>query len=289
MYEIMNNTSEKQKHITFIIMIFVASGVVLGGYSSYKMSREIVENTIKLESQILELQDKNIILIENLKKEQERNGDFQNQIGQITGTVDNLTKLAKTDKELLQKYSKIYFLNENYMPKGLVDVPQEYIYEKNKNIKILASTSQFLIQMMDDAKKDGVDLFLISGFRSFSEQGVLKDGYKMVYGSGANKFSADQGYSEHQLGTAVDFTSKKLGLNFVNFGSTSEYDWLLANAHKYGFILSYPKNNSYYQYEPWHWRFVGKKLAQRLYEEKQSFYDLAQRQIDPYLINLFDE
>ena len=110
----------------------------------------------------------------------------------------------------------------------------------------------------------------------------------VTYGSGANQFSADQGFSEHQLGTTIDFTTPELGANFDNFKSSSAYDWLLSNAYKYGFVISYPEGNNYYQFEPWHWRFVGKGLAKRLYEDGEYFYDLDQRTIDSYLINIFN-
>ena len=83
-------------------------------------------------------------------------------------------------------------------------------------------------------------------------------------------------------------TTENLGANFTDFGDTKAYQWLLENAYKYGFILSYPEGNDYYQFEPWHFRFVGKSLAKRLHEEKQFFYDLSQRNIDAYLINIFD-
>jgi D-alanyl-D-alanine carboxypeptidase len=111
----------------------------------------------------------------------------------------------------------------------------------------------------------------------------------VVYGSGANAFSADQGYSEHQLGTAADVTTNTLAGGLDGFDATPAYKWLTANAYKYGFILSYPQGNGYYEYEPWHWRFVGKKLARYLHTTNERFYDLDQRTIDSYLINIFDK
>jgi D-alanyl-D-alanine carboxypeptidase len=62
----------------------------------------------------------------------------------------------------------------------------------------------------------------------------------------------------------------------------------LANAYKYGFTLSYPKGNTSYVFEPWHWRFVGVKLATDLHNQGKNFYDLDQRSIDAYLVNFFD-
>src|SRR3990167_1970818 len=113
--------------------------------------------------------------------------------------------------------------------------------------------------------------------------------YTVVYGAGtANSFSADQGYSEHQIGTTLDFITTRLSGQLTGFDKTEGYQWLLNNAHNFGFILSYPKNNTYYVYEPWHWRFVGVKLATYLYDNKLNFYDMDQREIDTYLANTFD-
>ncbi len=147
-----------------------------------------------------------------------------------------------------------------------------------------------MLKLLESANTEGITIQVISAYRSFGTQAYLKSSYKVTYGIGtANKFSADQGYSEHQLGTTVDFTNPKTGANFVGFEKTDAYSWLQANAHKYGFILSYPKQNTFYSFEPWHWRFVGIELATKLHEENNYFYSLDQRVIDEYLINLFDQ
>ena len=142
--------------------------------------------------------------------------------------------------------------------------------------------------LLEYSHADDVDLLVASAFRSYDTQISLKSSYKIIYGSGANKFSADQGYSEHQLGTAIDLTTSKIGGEFSKFEKDRAYQWLIGNAYKYGFILSYPKDNSYYQFEPWHWRFVGVRLATRLHDDAKFFYDLDQREIDKYLVDLFD-
>jgi LAS superfamily LD-carboxypeptidase LdcB len=277
-----------EKQIFFIVVILAILGLSGGGYVYYGTAKTIIQNTADLEGKILELEDKNIALAQNLKVEQQKNEAFATQIGQIAGTVGKLDKLSKTDKELLQKYSKIYFLNENYVPQSLTPIPAEFVYEKDKKIQIHTKVLPYLTDLIKAAENDNINLRLISAYRSFGEQSVLKGNYTVSYGSGANKFSADQGYSEHQLGTALDFTTSELGLNFTTFEKAGAFQWLSENAYKYGFVISYPKGNAYYQYEPWHWRFVGKQLAQRLHEEKQNFYDLDQRKIDAYLINIFD-
>jgi len=143
--------------------------------------------------------------------------------------------------------------------------------------------------LMDEARDDDLNLLVQSAYRSFGTQSTLKATYTVSYGStAANRFSADQGYSEHQLGTTVDFTTGVSGGALEGFDKTPEYVWLLENAHKYGFILSYPAGNTFYKFEPWHWRFVGVSLARKLHNNETNFYDADQRLIDSYLVKIFD-
>ena len=226
-------------------------------------------------------------LAEALAEQKRVNDSFLGKIEAISGTVGKLDKLSKTDPELLQKYSKVYFLNENYIPESLTLIPKEWTYGAQEEY-FHGKLWPHLLEMMEDAKDDGVNLEVISGYRSFGKQAQLKASYKVTYGAGANAFSADQGYSEHQLGSTVDFTTKELGANFTTLDTTEAYAWLNEHAHRYGFVLSYPKGNTYYQYEPWHWRYVGRELADDLDDEGKHFYDLEQRELDKYLINFYD-
>lgn len=230
----------------------------------------------------------NTNLSNNLQAEQEKNSMFQSQIQTISGVVGTLQKLSQTDKELLKKYSKIYFLSENYIPSKLLRIDNQYLLNTDGELYFHGDALPFLSMMISSAKNDGVDLKIVSAYRSFDDQMSVKIGYKTLYGSGANQFSADQGYSEHQLGTTVDLTNPALKRLVTDFDKKPEYKWLTENAYKYGFILSYPKGNSYYQYEPWHWRFVGVTLAKKLHDEGKSFYDLTQREVDTYLISIFE-
>jgi len=227
-------------------------------------------------------------LANDLVAEQERVGSLANQVGEITGTVDDLEKLNKLDKELLQKYSKVFFLNEHYVPDSLRNIPLEHLYDESIDKQIDSRVWPQLRNMIEDAADDGVTLWIVSAYRSFGTQSSLKATYKITYGSGANAFSADQGYSEHQLGTTIDFTTMGIGGGFSGFSNTEAYEWLKSNAYKYGFTLSYPEGNAYYIFEPWHWRFVGQDLARDLHFDDKHFYDLLQRDIDKYLLEIFD-
>lgn len=240
-----------------------------------------------LEADLAAAQEERQDLEEKLRTEAKKNDSFEAQIRRISGTVNVLDRLSKTDPELLQKYSKIYFLNENYAPSRLAEIPRDYAYE-DKLLTFHAQALPYLESLVDAAREDGVDLRVASAYRSFTTQAALKSGYRVTYGSGANAFSADQGYSEHQLGTTVDFTVPEVGGTFAGFEKTEAFAWLQDNAYRYGFILSYPAGNAYYQFEPWHWRFVGDDLARHLHREERNFYDLDQRAIDEYLVDLFE-
>lgn len=229
-------------------------------------------------------------LSEALYSEQEKNVNLENQLDDVEDDLNDLEKLSRIDQELLQKYSKVYFLNEHYSPSSFSEIDEDLRYPEDKALTIHKRVSPFLENLLRKAKDSKIDLRVASAYRSFGEQSTLKSSYSVTYGSGtANRFSADQGYSEHQLGTTVDFTTVATQGALDGFDSTPAYAWLLANAYKYGFVLSYPENNAYYVFEPWHWRFVGKDLAEYLHKKKMGFYDMDQRDIDKYLIKIFDK
>lgn len=276
--------------------ISIGAGMVLlllawCGYSYYLLAQthtQTLSNLASTSAALTNERSARVSLEQELEREHMKNGTFADQINTMAKTVGVLDKLSQTDDELLAKYSKVYFLSEHYAPKALAQIDGAYVYPKDKVVEIHAQVAPHLSALLTAANADGVDLQVLSAFRSFSTQGALKYSYRMTYGSGANAFSADQGYSEHQLGTTVDFTTTATKGALIGFDRTPAYAWLTDHAHEYGFVLSYPKDNAYYQYEPWHWRYVGKKLATRLHQDGEYFYEMDQREIDSYLVYLFD-
>jgi len=273
------------------VLVLVFLGLGYWGYTTSEarlaaISSDYETRLAEASDALTRAENENRELAGSLQAERERNDAFEDQIDDISGTVGKLDKLSRIDPELLQKYSKIYFLNENYSPLSVVKIDDDFVYGEEEYFHEQAWP--FLKDLLEDAEEDGVELKVVSGFRSFGTQAALKANYRVIYGSGANAFSADQGYSEHQLGTTIDFTTDAIGSTFSGFENSASYEWLLENAYRYGFVLSYPDNNAYYQYEPWHWRFVGVDLARDLHRDEKSFYDIDQREIDTYLIKLFD-
>lgn len=294
----MNKNTLDKKTITRIIIAVGIVIVIYGAYTIYSLSEEknklteeknkISENLASAENDNLSLSNDNSALHEALETEIRRNTNFQERINELSETIGVLDKLSQIDPELLQKYSKVYFLNEHYEPEKLRSIKSKYVAEGKENLQIESRVYRHLDDLLDEAEDDGINLRVISAYRDFFEQQSIKSAFTVSYGAGANAFSADQGYSEHQLGTTVDFTTEELGNNYGAIENTEAYEWLLDNAYKYGFVLSYPKGNSYYIFEPWHWRFVGRDLARDLHKKGDHFYDWNQRDIDEYLIEFFE-
>ena len=291
-----------------VLLILTAVLIAAFGYSIYLYSN-LEEENASLKTNVAELEqnlntnqrnldisqsnlnrseNENIGLASKLTDERVKIGALGEQVEEITDLAGDLEKLSKIDPELLQKYSKVFFLNEHYIPPRLRNITIEDLYYESTPLQVHADAWAHLDNLIDNAADDGVTLWILSAYRSFGTQSTLKSSYTITYGSGANTFSADQGYSEHQLGTTVDFTTRGISGGFTGFEDTEAYEWLLNNAHQYGFTLSYPEDNPFYIFEPWHWRFIGTELARDLRRDGKGFYDLPQREIDEYLLNFFD-
>lgn len=147
-------------------------------------------------------------------------------------------------------------LTKDYIPNDLEEVPNTFSLEGRKLRK--KAKEQFL-NMVIDAKKEGLYIILVSAFRDYNYQENLYNNYKSKKGeSYADMCSARAGHSEHQTGLAVDVAD--ISLDYDNFENTKEFTWMINNAYKYGFILRYPKGKFHitgFKYEPWHFRYVG--------------------------------
>jgi zinc D-Ala-D-Ala carboxypeptidase len=135
------------------------------------------------------------------------------------------------------------------------------------SIRLQTAAAEKFRQMEADARAQGINLSVISGYRSLKEQDVLFFDVKEQRVEGATKraeVSAPPGYSEHHTGYAIDLGDANVPATNLNpqFEKTAAFQWLAKNAAKYSFELSFPKNNSQgISYEPWHWRFVGDRKS----------------------------
>lgn len=184
----------------------------------------------------------------------------------ITVNADG-EKVVTNPDDILVVSNKERNLPENYKPKDLVIPNVPFPFEENLEKKYLRKeAAEALEKMFADAKKQDLQLYAMSGFRSFERQrDVFAANVKKLGEETARRVSASPGQSEHQTGLAMDVTSPEIDYQLtVDFESTPEGKWVLENAHKYGFIIRYPKGKEAitgYDYEPWHLRYVGKEHA----------------------------
>jgi D-alanyl-D-alanine carboxypeptidase len=295
-----------------LLLLAILATLVVGGYAVWQQNQleaeliaqdaaysasttKLKKDKQELQEQLSNVRDKVVSLNEKLEEaeneledERERNNDLKEQVEEVTDSVGNLQKTVETEPELLKKYSRTFFLSENYRPESLAQIDDEYLAE-DESLTVDKRVWPYLEDLLADAQDDGIDLLVTSAYRPFGQQASLNQRYTRTFGEGANQFSAQQGYSEHQLGTAIDFTTPNVSGELIQeFANTKAFAWLQDNAYKHGFILSYPRGNQFYIFEPWHWRFVGEKLAEDLEDEGANFYEWSQRRIDEYRAEMFD-
>ncbi len=140
----------------------------------------------------------------------------------------------------------------------LVQAPRD-VY--GRKVEMVAPAAAGLKRMFAAAARDGVRLETVSGFRSFAYQTHLVR-EKLRRGMSITKaleINAVPGYSEHQTGCAIDLTTPGVPAADVSFGDSKAFRWMQQHAAEYGFHLSFPRGNEYgYEYEPWHWRYIGR-------------------------------
>ena len=158
-------------------------------------------------------------------------------------------------------------LPNNYIPKDLEILNVNYAYE-NKYMQ--REAKEMFEQLSSDAAKLGYKIIATSTYRTYDYQKDLYNFYVKDKGLDyADKCSARPGHSEHQTGLAVDVEGSNA--SYDDFEKSKEFNWMMENAHKYGFILRYPKGKEHitgFKYEPWHYRYIGKDAATIIYNEK---------------------
>lgn len=186
------------------------------------------------------------------------------------------TKTISVSKEytpLLNSISilvnKSISLPDDYIPDNLVRINSKYA---DRDLYLVKEANTNLEKMLDEAKSNNLDIRVISAYRSYDYQKNLYNKYYKKDGDLANTYSAKAGHSEHQTGLCIDIDNRKT--NYENFASTEEYKWMIDNSYKYGFILRYPENKESitgYQYESWHYRYVGKEIATYIHKHNITF------------------
>lgn len=182
-------------------------------------------------------------------------------------------------------------LAEDYVPPNLTIPNVRFSQEGRAEIKHLqAAAAKALEELFAAAEEEGIILYAVSGYRSYALQKSVYN--RHVQNSGqeyADRISARPGHSEHQTGLAMDITSKSVGFGLkTKFGETPEGQWVAQNAHRFGFIIRYPKGKedlTGYNYEPWHLRYVGKEAARVIYENDLILEEYLQQYVNSSGVN----
>ncbi len=178
--------------------------------------------------------------------------------------------------------NKYYYVLENYVPDNLVLLDSSY---SKSGIYLVKEAKEQLEKMITAAAQEGHVLRVISAYRSYSYQVKLYQNYVAQDGiAAADTYSARPGYSEHQSGLVVDIDNGKVP--YTSFETTKEYTWMVDHAYQFGFILRYPKGTDAitgYQFEAWHYRYVGKELALKIKNTHLTFDEYYARYLDSEL------
>ena len=180
------------------------------------------------------------------------------------------TKEAKYLNTFYTLVNKYNYLRDDFVPNNLVEMTAPYSKE---GIYLVAEARDNFYKLVDKAKEEGLTIRAISAYRGYTYQKRLYDKY--VEADGVNKadtYSARPGFSDHQTGLVIDVDNTIS--SFENFTNTKEYQWMLDNSYKYGFILRYPSGKesiTTYQFESWHYRYVGLKLAKKIKASNLTF------------------
>ena len=187
----------------------------------------------------------------------------------------NMDKEVYVDVEEVTEFdfdilvNKYHCLGEDFEPDNLVTISDKYTdgeeYKANK------TAVNALIQMFEAAKLDGLEMVVNSAYRSYNDQVEIAEFYRKWYGdSYVENYVAKPGFSEHQTGLAFDIGSTSENV----FANSKEYEWMQENAYKYGFIMRFYKKGETitgFRSEPWHYRYVGKEIAEYIHNNKITY------------------
>ncbi len=249
-----------------------------GDYVVMAVNQDLDKEDIPVDDTVLLFLGKKYSLTRNLERyknyyKTHKELEVEEIIARVNSNLDKTfyKDVLQTDleKDNLLIVNKFYYLEEDFIPDNLVSIDSKY-----GRGEIKEEAYQAFLELYEKASKEDLHPYISSPYRSYNRQNQLYTNYSNKDGiNKADTYSARPGYSEHQTGLAMDLgTSNNTNIN--DFENSKEFEWMQKNAHKYGFILRYPKGKEYitgYMYEPWHYRYVGVEAATYIYEHNITY------------------
>lgn len=217
---------------------------------------------------------------DNSKDTSKDDGGDNKDLDTEVAEQDNLQFITDHDDVILDTdpnsitvlVNKEISLPSDYIPADLVvpDIMFSFDYEDEKQLMRIEA-AEALEDLFASASSEGLALRGVSAYRSYERQyEIFTNNVKVKGLDHTTKYSAVPGYSEHQTGLSIDVSAKACNYRLdASFAKTKESQWLIQNAHLFGYIIRYAEDKTAitgYSYEPWHIRYVGKTLATYLYE-----------------------
>ncbi|MFV0379632.1 MAG: M15 family metallopeptidase [Anaerorhabdus sp.] len=204
----------------------------------------------------------------NSSTNSEDNFTLSNTYGGFYTNIEN----TKNEGNYDMLVNKQYTLSSSYTPATLSDINVRYA---SSGVQLDAGAADGLKDLCEVTRELGLVIYASGGFRSYDKQKEAYDRYLEAYGEEeADKLSSRAGHSEHQTGLTVDLAAGGESKDIASFEETPEFTWLIENAANHGWILRYPKGKEAitgYDYEPWHFRYVGTDLAQKVFNSKLTY------------------
>lgn len=201
----------------------------------------------------------------------------QVNIGLDTSPYEN-PELVEEPESLTVLVNQYHVLPADYVPQ-LVYLPPAYT---NQRDRLRPEAYEAFVQMVDAAAQEGLHIYNASAYRSYTTQKWVYQRYVRQEGiQAADTYSARPGCSEHQTGLVLDINTASFS---DRFEETEEYAWLVENCWRYGFLLRFPEGKEAltgYQFEPWHYRYVGLETAQLCFENDWTLEEYHARQPVP--------
>lgn len=203
-------------------------------------------------------------------------GEATESTGKWWGYPADILPCTRSGDDLLVLVNKQYQLPSTYAPSDLVSINNSGIRTTKSGLYVRSIVIGDLTEMVQAASSVGIDIAALSAYRTYATQQSTYN-YWVAYNGGntdaADQVSARAGHSQHQLGTAIDFTTNEIGDQLGSqFGGTAAANWLASNAWKYGFVLAFPagwESTTGFSYEAWHFRYIGKGNASEWHKSGQ--------------------